>query len=110
MAEYKESQITGSEYTRCNQVVISNPLGETPQIQFHESRVVKMADRHLTETQGVLQIAFDADKEVPLLNPETLEPTGQSMTMQQMYVALFSAYIQAAVARDTPPEIEEVEG
>lgn len=101
MADYKESQIMGSEYTRCSQVVISNPLASTPQVQFYEERVAVIGDRCLFTPSGHIQVRFDADKVIPLVNPETLGLIpGQSTTMGQLYLALFSAYIQAALERD----------
>ena len=108
MSDYKESQVSGSEYTRCNQVVISNPLASTPQVQFYEERVTSIGGRSLFTPDGHIRVAFDADKVIPLVNPETLEPIhGQSTTMGQMYLALFSAYIQAALERDAnnPPVV-----
>ena len=101
MADYKESQIMGSEYTRCSQVVISNPLASTPQVQFYEERVAVIGERSLITPDGHVQIAFDAEKVIPLVNPETLNPIpGQSTTMGHLYLALFSAYIQTALERD----------
>lgn len=98
---YQESEISGSEHTRCHSVRIENPLAQTPQIIFGEEVVLQLADRAITTASGQLQIAFDPAKVVPLLHPETLEPVGASMTMQQLYLGLFGAYIQAATERDT---------
>jgi len=100
----------GSEYTRCNQVVISNPLASTPQVQFYEERVAVIGERSLVTPEGHIQIAFDAAKAIPLVNPETLEPIpGQSTTMGQLYLALFSAYLQAALERDAGAQQQPVE-
>jgi hypothetical protein len=42
MSNYKETMITGSSYTRCNQVLISNRLGAVPTVKFDEQVVVSL--------------------------------------------------------------------
>lgn len=101
MADYKESTISGSEYTRCIAVNISNSLGNVPQIQFIEESVTTIGTRVVHEPQGFMQIAFNPATVVPLVNPDTLELTGESTTMGNLYLGVFSAYIATARARDS---------
>lgn len=101
MSNYNETNITGQQWTRCHQVIVSNPLGGTPSVQFAEEAALSLGDKTLTSPAGVLQVPFDPAKVVPLLDPETLEPTGHSMTYGQLYLGMFGAYIQAATEQDT---------
>jgi hypothetical protein len=100
MSKYQQQNITGEEYTRCNVITIVNPLNKTPSIQFNEERITVLSDRVLETPIGQITIAFDASKEIVLLNPQTGEPVGKSITHLDLYVALYSAYIASATARD----------
>jgi len=44
MANYKETGVMGTRWTRCNVVHIANPLGGTPMVTFSEEDVVDMGD------------------------------------------------------------------
>lgn len=100
MSKYNQSAISGEEYTRCNVITITNPLDRNPSISFNETVVTVLPNRVIENTAGNIIIAFDAAKVIPLRNPETGELTGQSITHTDMYVALYSAYIAEAMARD----------
>jgi len=47
-----------------------------------------------------VSLNYDPEKTFDIYDPVTLEPTGQTMTHQEMYLALFSAYMSTAKARD----------
>jgi hypothetical protein len=109
--KYKEAEITGSRWVRARTVTMVNPLEGEQVAHFQEEEV-------FTDGEGVLvtrdvsncSITFDPEGVITLLNPETSEPLGATMTHQQFYVALYSLYIQAAAARDaTMVEEEEPE-
>ena len=97
---YNESNVTGSEYTRCNGIRITNPIGMTPSVVFSEERATLLTGRTMTEQAGEISLAFDPSKVITLVNPETLEPTGQTTTYGAVYGILFSAYLNAAQERD----------
>lgn len=101
MANYKETAITGSSYTRCNQVLISNRLGAAPQVKFDEQIIVSMeTGGSIVNGAGSIEMAFDAAKMIPLIDPTTGEATGTSVSYGTIYAMLYSAYIDAATARD----------
>lgn len=102
MPNYKESTITGTSYTRANTVTIHNPLNAIPSIHITEESVVQVGDKSilLPVASGHLYGPFNPSNQIALLNPNTLEPTGQTMTEQEVYIALFSKYIAMAQARD----------
>ena len=97
---YKESGVAGSEYTRCSQITIYNPLGGTPAAEFAEERVTLLAGRKIAENAECVRVPFDPAEEIALINPETGEPLGSSVTHAQLYVILFSLYLAKAQARD----------
>jgi hypothetical protein len=101
MPNYNESIVTGSEYTRCNTICITNPYGKTPSVQFGEERAAVLgADRVIFEPLGSISEAFDPAKVIPLLDPNTGLPTGVEATYGDVYIMIFSAYLAAAKARD----------
>ena len=100
MPEYNETDVTGSAYQRCYQVVIDNPLSGVPTIRFDEERVVVATGAPSRTPLGPLAVAFDPAATIPLIDPQTGEPTGESITHRELYVALYSGYIEQAAARD----------
>lgn len=110
---YQYSAVTGESWLRAKRIVIDNPLNGIPSVKFVEERVVNIAGgEQYFRDQGVLELtATEASmtKEIPLLDPETGESTGQVVTYGEAYIMLFSAYIHFADLRDNPPEAEPVE-
>lgn len=100
MPNYNESSISGTAYTRCNQVVINNPKGGVPSMAFLEERFIELGADSVARPTGSIQASFRADGVFPLINPGTGEPTGDTMTHQQVYAVLYSLYISEALARD----------
>lgn len=102
MPNYNETPINaGSRWNRATRVVIDNKYGVTPTIDFVEEMAMSDGQEVLVKPLGRLSIPFDPAATIDLVNPETGEPLGQTMTHAQMYVALHSLYIQLATARDT---------
>lgn len=97
---YNESSVAGSEYTRCKQITIYNPLGGQPMVEFAEERATLLAGRTITENAAGLRVPVDPAEIIELINPETGEQLGSSVTHMQIYVMLFSLYIAKAQARD----------
>lgn len=108
MANYKESTVTGTSWQRTGQIVISNPVGGIPTVYYNEEVAVNLGDRVITSPCGNLSVTCDdMNKTINLLDPETGLETGQTMTIGQLYQAIYSHYIAEAQARDaaavTPP-------
>ena len=107
---YKEQQESGVSYTRCRQINIDNPVNGTPNITMFEERIIEFPDgrvypANLNTGPGgrfdpPLQQAYGPSLEIPIVDPTTFEPNGQSMTAAQIYAAIFSLYIHLAKARD----------
>ena len=101
MANYNETTVSGSEYTRCNTICITNPYGKTPSVQFGEERATVLGvDRVLFEQTGGISATFDPLKIISLIDPNTGLPTGVEATYGDVYIMLYSAYVDAALARD----------
>lgn len=103
MPDYKQAELTGTEWQRCNLLSVSNPLGGTPEIVFSEERVVSLATGAITQFTEGCRKQFSAAESFPLLDPATNAPTGQTLTHGELYVALYSLYMQTAAERDAAP-------
>lgn len=97
--------LAGESYMRCYQIVIDNRLGQPPEVVYSQERVIAdqggAVSRH---PAGTLRHRYDPAATIPVINPETGEPTGESVTQQQLMALVYSAYITAATAT---PENEE---
>lgn len=111
--KYQNTAVTGESWLRAKRIVIDNPLNGIPSVKFVEERVVNLeGGEQYFRDQGVLERQFTEGQmghEIPLLDPETGEPTGQAVTYGEAYNLLFSTYIHFADLRDNPPEPELVE-
>lgn len=106
---YNQNPISGKEYTRCAKVVAHNLLGSPRRVELHEETVIATGEKSVAIPSGVLDIWFQEDRVVPIINPETLEQTGQTMTQGEIYIALFSVYMQAAQLRDEANDASKFE-
>lgn len=97
---YREQQTTGTAWRRCSEVTLFNPLGGPQFARFTEQDAMSMGDKTAATTAGFIDQPFDVQGVFPLLDPQTGEPTGQSMTHGALYQALFSLYMQCAIQRD----------
>lgn len=110
MADYKESTVSGTQYVRCHTVYLMNPLGGLKAANFMEETIINLANQQIRKDVGGFQLPLtteNAASTFPLLNPVTGEATGQTMSYQDLYAALYSLYIAGALARDAalePPQ------
>lgn len=100
MPDYKQSDISGTTWQRCYQVVLDNPLGGVPTVRFDEQEVLSIDGREMRRPRGTLSLPYDPTRVIALRNPETGELTGESTTYAQAYELIYSAYITAGMARD----------
>lgn len=97
--------VAGEAYIRCPQVVIDNRLGRNPTVVFHRERVIGFGgSAAVTQAMSPRELAFDPAASVPILNPETGEPTGQSITQGELYTLIYSVFVAAETAT---PDIQE---
>ena len=101
MANYNESILNGTKWSRCNTVTIVNPIEGTPCIIFGEQDALLVDGVTLPiSTNKQCQAFFDQENGIiPLVHPVTGESLGTT-THAELYTILFSLYMQTAVARD----------
>lgn len=99
-ANYRETTTLGTTWTRCTRVVVNNDLDEPPYVLFFEQQVFNLGGQQMLKDSGALRQAFDPDAVIPIINPQTGEATGATVTQAEAYAVLYSAYLQAAMARD----------
>lgn len=100
MQNYQQTTVAGESWTRCHTVTIHNPLAGVPAIAFSEERVTLLDGETLHRWTDTLRKDFDMAGSFPLLDPATNATTGATMTHAQLYVALYSLYMQTAAERD----------
>lgn len=107
--DYRAETGEATSWRRAKRIVISNELGQTPFIVFSEEDVISIGGKeaHIDAMTAVRGDFDPASGTIPLVNPQTGVPLGESMTHADLYVVLYSLYLQLATARDAaaaPPE------
>ena len=103
---YKETNLTGTAWTRCRAVTINNPLQSSlvdagsPVAYFQEEQVISMEGANLMRDSGACSARFTPNGVIHLRDPETGEATGETVTHAALYAILFSLYMQTALERD----------
>lgn len=104
MPNYQEATVSGTKWQRCNQVVINNPYQGQPRVEMREEVIARIENDTFIQTAAGLRFDFDPSEIIQLRNPANGEFTGQTMSMEQVYVVLWSLYLQKAAERDIPVE------
>ena len=103
MANYKETNVLGTSYTRASQVIINNPLTGVKAISFMEEQVVNLGDEQIIRNQGGIQEPFTTENQITqfeLVNPVDGTSLGLTMEYKDLYVAIHSLYLHLAKKRD----------
>ena len=101
MPDYKESQVAGTRWQRCNRITINNPYGAMPTIRFDEEERIAVGEQTIgNPVGGILKDFDDPERTFPLCNPMTGESTGATATYGEVYVLLWSLYMALATERD----------
>jgi len=104
MPDYNESAVSGTSWQRCCQVVIENSRSTTPVVRFDEEVITALSNgTELRRPVGSLALPFDPAKTIDMRNPATGATTGMTMSYGEIYAVIYSAYLAAALERDTPP-------
>lgn len=97
---YREQTETGTSWRRCHEVHIYNPLDGAKTVRMDEQDVVSFNGKSVSMNAGYISKVFDPAGEIVLLDPETGQPTGETMPQAALYQALYSLYMQYATERD----------
>lgn len=103
MANYKESNISGTKWVRSNVIIIQNPEEiDGKGIIFQEEEKMVLGDgTTISNPYGPgLRAKFNPSNQIEMLDPATGLPTGQYVSEYVVYQALFSKYFAMAVQRD----------
>lgn len=100
MSDYKETAVTGTQWQRSNCVHIDNPFNAQPMVTFAEEVVATLGDGTFIKPSTQIVFPFDPTLVIALRDPTTNILTGTTMTGLDVYVALYSLYIQKAAERD----------
>ena len=104
MTDYKEQNITGDikSWRRCKKIEVLNPYNAMPSMIFHEEDVSKLPDNRDIKSEVISHILTNFStplKEFNLLNPNDNSVIGTAKH-QDVYVLLYSLYINLASKRD----------
>lgn len=90
MSSYKETTESGdiTRWNRARQIVCDNPVEGAPGITVYEHEATRLPDGSVIEKSlGSLTYAMtDPTVEIPLIDPETYEPTEATFTAGQFQV------------------------
>ena len=103
MNNYKESQISGTEYVRAYKGEINNPLDGIKSIFFAEEKVRIFGNEVIKTDCGYVQADLTIDTaftEFPLLDLTTKEVSNTTMTFLEASNVLESLYRYLAEVRD----------
>lgn len=104
MADYRESNMAGTQYRRCHAVVQVNPSGGVGRAAtFVEEDVLVLADREVKLPAGNLVAGLTADNageqfELPVAL--SCLPAGAKLTYQDYYLIGAALYLHVAQQRD----------
>ena len=103
MADYKESTVSGTAWTRAYYVSVNNPLDDTPSITFSEERAVRVETGDpVTQRLGHVIETFTPENAATLF--PIMEPTTGAIIShaqyRQVYNMLHSLYLFLATKRD----------
>jgi hypothetical protein len=105
MPDYNQQTGQYTKWVRCKFIGINNPrpiLGSSPSVTFAEEEVTLKDGEESQIPLGNLIEPFNAGnagEAFDLIHPETGAVIG-SMTYQELYVAMASAYLHVATKRD----------
>lgn len=104
MAKYRNTELT----TRCPHITIYNPdttenPGAQPMIDFARELVVEVAGergkRQLSQCR-IIYTQENINTEVPLVDPATDLPTGETFTYGEFYQYFYSVFNKASADQD----------
>lgn len=94
---FKESNVSGTQWSRCNGIHINNPYGAAPTINVQEETLVAIEGLPpMRASSQHYSCRFDPASTIALRNPETDELTGGTITQGEVYAVLYSLYRQLA--------------
>ena len=103
MANYKETNVSGTSWVRCRQIEITNPVQATAPktVFFYEEKIINIDGALTSLPQSSCRKVFDpVAGTITIVDPTTGNPTGSTVSHLELYNILYSLYIQTALERD----------
>jgi hypothetical protein len=100
MPNYKQADVAGTKWQRCNSVTISNEYAVQPMVHMCEEEIAEVAGAVFKTPLTGMSFAFNPAEVIALRNPETGELTGGTVTGADVYIILSSLYAKRAEERD----------
>lgn len=101
MSLYAQENIVGNRYKRAATIVINNPLGGQPTVIYNEEWVVLHNNVPVfTKSDAVVSGNINIGDTIALRDLVTGELTGETVPILLVYQALYSDYMNRAIARD----------
>lgn len=110
---YKETNLTGTSWTRCKNITVTNPLANDPTPRpavqrapvptafFYEEIITQLSDNSISKRDlEYCSIEFDPSGLINIIDVTTGIPTGEAISHNKLYTILYSLYMQVAQARD----------
>jgi len=105
MSNYNQTSVDGESWIRARRVVIENPVFGDKRVRFIEEKAYVLDGKVVSEPYGSIDIVVDGAEdmldEIDIIDPATGELTGYTMTFQELYAILYSAYIDRVKDRDS---------
>jgi len=110
---YMESAVTGDSWTRCCAVKVANSYQQAPLVEFVEERLTALSDGRTLRESGAapLSLRYEPGMQIPMRDPATGLPTGDTFPIDLTHAMMYSAYLYAAEQRDAmqaPPAEEPI--
>lgn len=110
---YLESAVTGESWTRCSAVKVANSYQQAPLVEFVEERLTVLSDGRTLRESAVapLSLRYEPGMLIPMRDPATGLPTGETFPIDMTHAMMYSAYLYAAELRDAtqaPPTEEGI--
>lgn len=97
---YNETNVSGQSWNRCFKIEFTNPYNGQQECKLFEEEIISVGGKNVSSLTRILAPQIEMSSVINLINPMTCEPIGASITHQDLYIALFSLYINTAKAKD----------
>jgi len=99
-SEYKATTVEGQKYNRAHTIIFFNPLDGMPSGEFQREDVIVIDGKKIKVPDKKVPIVFNPAKPIDIINPETGELTGSTVTMAELFAILYSLFVQEATVFD----------
>lgn len=100
MANYKETQIAGTQWQRCNTIYINNPYNGQATVSLNEETIADVGGKTYIQPAAGIHFNFDPSEIIPIIDAVSGVPTGTVVTGLDVYMSIYSLYLKHVSERD----------